>query len=99
MSQAECLKILFTDKQKGGGIDGADRGGVVASVEDRKLCNGTARSFDAQHLLASTGRTLEDADMSGLDHVKSRTRFTLAENGVACRKPARHGALGQERDL
>jgi hypothetical protein len=37
--------------------------------------------------------------MSGLDHVKSCTRFTLAENGVAGRKPARHGALGQERDL
>src|ERR1017187_5978051 len=56
MSQAECLKVLFTDKQKCSVVDGGHRGRVVASIEDRELCDGAAWPIDTENLFTSTDR-------------------------------------------
>src|SRR5689334_18296533 len=96
MSQAKCLKVLFTDKQKCGVVDRGHRGRVISPIEDRQLCDGTARPIDTENLFTSTGGTLEDADVSGLNHIESSAEFPLAENGFSRRKTARHRTLGQE---
>jgi hypothetical protein len=50
-------------------------------------------------LLPSARRTLKDADMHGLDDIESRARFSLAENGLTCRKMTRGATLCQETQL
>ena len=93
MSQAKRLKILLADKQESGIFDGSHRGRIVASIEDGQSRNRTAWPIDTEHLLTSSSRALKDADMAGLNHIQSSTRFTLSEDGFARRKVAGHGTL------
>ena len=99
MGQAKQLKILFADEEKCGIVYRSHRGRVVTSIEDGQLCDGTAWPIDAEYLLAATCGTLKDTDVSGLDHIEPRARFTLTEHGLARRKVARHRALGQENEF
>jgi hypothetical protein len=99
MSQAECLKVLVTDKQKCGVVNGGHRGRVVSSIENWQLCDGTAWPIDTENMFTSTGGTFEDADVSGIDDIQSRARLALAKNGFARRKTARHCSLGQESEF
>jgi len=96
MSQAERLKVLLTDKQKCGVVDGGHRGRVVSPIEDRELGDGAAWPIDTENLFTSAGGTLENADVAGRDDIQARARLALAENGLACGKTAGHCALGQE---
>src|SRR5947209_683294 len=96
MHQAQRMKILLADE-----IDTRvvySRGGcrIIAAVEYRQLGHGTARPFNGQHLLASAGRALEDANMSGFHYEESRTGFVFRENDLARRIVPRNGALGQK---
>ena len=84
MSQAERLKVLLAYKEEGGIVDCGDRSRVVTSIEDWKLRDRTARPINAEYLLAPTSGTLEDADVTRLNHIQSRARLTLSENGFAC---------------
>src|ERR1019366_8301613 len=99
MRQAECMKVLLTDKQQRGVVDRGHRGRVVPAIEDWHLGDGTAWPVNAEYLLASAGRALEDADVSGLDHVESRARLAFAENSFARREVTRHSPLRQESEL
>jgi len=96
MSQAERLKVLFTDKQKCSVVNGGHRGRVVSSIENWQLCDGAAWPIDTENLFPSTGGTLKDPDVPGIDDIQSRARLALAENGFARRKMARYSSLGQE---
>src|SRR5512141_531832 len=84
MSEAERVKVLLAYKEEGGIVDCGDRGRVIASIEDWKLCDRTARPINAEYLLAAASGTLEDADVTRLNHIQSRARLTLSENRFAC---------------
>src|SRR6266496_509114 len=96
MSQAERLEILFADEEQSGFFDGGDGSRIVAAVENGEFGDGTAGTVNAQHLLASAGRSLEDADVAGLDHVHAGARVAFGEDHYSGGEFAGYGALGKE---
>lgn len=94
MSKAECLKILLAHKKKSYVVDCGCRRRVVSPIEDRQLGNRATRSINTENLFAPAGGAFEDVDVAGLNHVKTRTRFTLAKYHLSRRVMARHSALG-----
>src|SRR5262249_30005890 len=96
MSQAQCLKVLLADKKKRGIVDCGYRGRIVPSIEDGELRNGTPWPIDAEYLLPSASRTLENANVSRLNHIESCAWLTVAENGFTREKMSWHRTLSQK---
>ncbi len=99
MGQAQSVEVLFAHKQQCGVVDCRRRCRVVSAVKDRQLCHRATRPVHAEHVLASTGGTLEDTDVPGFDHVHARARFTFAENNLSRRIAARNSALQEESEF
>ena len=68
-------------------------------IEDRQLGDRAARAINAEYLFAPVGRALVYADVSGLNHIKSRARFTFAKYHLSRRVMAGNRTLGQETQL
>src|SRR5580765_227519 len=90
MSQAQCLKVVLTDKEQRGVVDSRHRCGVVPTIEDWKFGDRTARPINTEDLFASIGRTLENPHMARFDDIQSGARLAFAEHALASRIIARH---------
>ena len=99
MSKAESLKILLAHKKQSYVVDCGCRRRVVPPIKDRQLCDRAAWAINAEYLFAPVGRDLVYADVSGLNHVKSRARFTFAKYRLSRRVMAGNDTLGQETQL
>ena len=95
MSEAERLKILFAHKKQSHVVDCGCRCRVVSPIKDRQLGDRAAWAINAEYLFAPVGRALVYADVSGLNYVKSRARFTFGKYRLSRRVMAGHRALGQ----
>src|SRR6266567_7344434 len=96
MGQAQCLEVLFTDKQQSGVIDSRYRRGIAPAIEDGKFGDGTAGTINTEYLFASVGRTLEDSDVAGVDDVESGARLALAKYALSRRIGARPRMLREK---
>ena len=94
MTEADLVKILLAHQNQSYVVDCRCRRRVVPPIEGRQLGTRAARSINAQHLFASAGAAFEDANVAGLNQVKSQTPFTLAKYDLSRRVMAGHGALG-----
>ena len=94
MSKAECLKILLAHKKQSYVVDCGCRRRVVPPIKDRQLGDRAARAINAEYLFAPVGRAFEYADVAGLNHVKSRARFTLAKYHLSRRVMAGQRCAG-----
>jgi len=56
-----------------GRLNGRDRGRIRSSVENREFRDRTARTFERQNLLASGGRSFEDANAPFRDDIEALT--------------------------
>src|SRR5215470_5113235 len=99
MRQAESLKVLLADKEKGGLIHCIHGSGVVAAVEHGQLRHRTARAFDAEHLLSAAGGTLENSQVARCDDVESGAWLPFSEYSFAGREPACDRTLGEEQEF
>src|SRR3974390_3039348 len=72
MLQAKRAELLLTDEEQRRRGDGLSRGGITPAIEDRYLSDRTARSVDGEHLLAASGGTLEDSDMSRFNNIQPK---------------------------
>ena len=99
MGKAQCVKVLFADEQQCGVVDCRRRCRIASAVKDRQLRHRATRPVYAEHMLASTGGTLEDTDVPGFDHVHAQARFTFAENNLSRCIVARNSALQEESEF
>src|SRR5579875_844537 len=99
MLQAQRLEVLLADEQQAAVGDGLCRGWIVAAVEHWQLGDRAARPVDGQHLLASAGRTLEDAHVARFDDVESGARLGLRKDQFSGTESALHDAGGEKREF
>jgi hypothetical protein len=86
--EAKSLEALFAHEEERGSVNCGHRGGVIAAVEYRKFSHRGTWPLNIKDLFASTGRALEDADMSGLHDVQPSARLSLGKDGLTSSKVA-----------
>ena len=99
VGETEGLEILFADEEQSGVVDGGDRCGIVAAIEDREFSDRTARAVDIEDLLASVDGSFEDANVPGFDDVEPGAGLSFREYDFSSGEGAGDGSLSEEDEF
>lgn len=95
MLATEAMEIALGDEQDRRIFDGHGRSRIGPFVEDGEFGNGAPFRLDRQHLLAPSGRSLEDLHRARMHDEESRARLPFEEEDLALSILSRPTCFGQ----